>query len=334
LIETFSNFASNTLAGAIDDSQTSIDVANASVFPSPQFRISIDSEIMLVTGVASNTLTVTRGAENTTPAAHDDLATVRQCFTVGAREKWREDNVMVDTFANRPAAGRAGAMFIASDGIAIWRDNGVSWDAYGPINRFTPPPAVANWTFINQGGATAVDLAGSILITDPAHSGNDARLLVRAAPSTPYVITACILPSFDQGDDLDAIPSFGILFRNSGGDVFHNISYGWVNSGTFQATTPWQRAVSEWTSPSTFNTTLITTRRITHSPHVAWLRIADNGTNRTFAISADGVHFETLFTEASNAVFTADQVGLIINNQVDGGTPRFNSSIRLLSWEE
>ncbi len=65
----------STLDGAIDASQTSIDVADGSSFVSGK-HIKIDSEVMLVTGIASNTLTVTRAANFTTAATHADGADV------------------------------------------------------------------------------------------------------------------------------------------------------------------------------------------------------------------------------------------------------------------
>lgn len=69
------NNAATTLAEPLDDSETGVDVTDASVFPADgdcPFHVTVDDEIMTVTGVANNTLTVTRGAESTTPAAHDN----------------------------------------------------------------------------------------------------------------------------------------------------------------------------------------------------------------------------------------------------------------------
>jgi hypothetical protein len=62
--EQFSNDAITTLAATIAASDTSLTVANNLGFPTvPQFRIRIDNEILLVTGVSGATWTVTRAAE-------------------------------------------------------------------------------------------------------------------------------------------------------------------------------------------------------------------------------------------------------------------------------
>lgn len=82
--EKVSNIAQSTLNGAINNSVTSLVVASASTFPtSPQFRIKIDDEIILVTGVSGTTFTVTRGAESTTAASHSNGATVTGVLTAG-----------------------------------------------------------------------------------------------------------------------------------------------------------------------------------------------------------------------------------------------------------
>lgn len=83
LIEAFQNNAITSLNGGINSSVTSITVTSSSAFPaSPsQFRIIIDSEIMLVTYVNGTTWTVERGVESTTPASHSNGAIVTHILT-------------------------------------------------------------------------------------------------------------------------------------------------------------------------------------------------------------------------------------------------------------
>jgi len=71
------NFAETTLAAAITDtSGTSITVTSETSFPAVDFIISIDTEVMLVTNVATTTWTVTRGYEGSTAATHLNGAAV------------------------------------------------------------------------------------------------------------------------------------------------------------------------------------------------------------------------------------------------------------------
>jgi len=63
--------ASTTLSSAINATQTSVTVASATGFPTSQFKIRVDDEVMTVTGGYGTTMwTVTRGASGTTAASH------------------------------------------------------------------------------------------------------------------------------------------------------------------------------------------------------------------------------------------------------------------------
>ena len=72
-----------TLGEALDDSETGVDVA---VGAGERFAagdaIRVDDEVMFVTAVANDTLTVTRGAAGTTAAVHSDAAEVMGIGTV------------------------------------------------------------------------------------------------------------------------------------------------------------------------------------------------------------------------------------------------------------
>jgi len=69
--------ASTTLTAAINATQTSVTVASATGFPSSQFKIRIDDEVMTVTGgYGTTTWTVTRAVSSTTAASHVASQTV------------------------------------------------------------------------------------------------------------------------------------------------------------------------------------------------------------------------------------------------------------------
>lgn len=84
LVERYANEAQTQLNGAIDASQTLIEV-DAAGLPFPpvaQFRIRIEDEILIVIGGAGTTLwTVIRGQEGTTAATHADNSLVTHLVT-------------------------------------------------------------------------------------------------------------------------------------------------------------------------------------------------------------------------------------------------------------
>lgn len=77
------NNAETILSASINSSVTSLTVADASVLPVVPFVITIDNEIMTVTNVVGNVLTVTRGAESTVPTSHLAGVPVENRWTAG-----------------------------------------------------------------------------------------------------------------------------------------------------------------------------------------------------------------------------------------------------------
>ena len=81
MTEYLSNFAITTITQQLSAIATTVYVQDASEFPSVQFRIKIDDELMLVTAKSGNTFTVTRGVESTTAAIHYIGSRVTQVLT-------------------------------------------------------------------------------------------------------------------------------------------------------------------------------------------------------------------------------------------------------------
>lgn len=127
--EKYTNNGTTTLNGAINNSVTSLIVTDATFFPAnPQFRIIIDSEIMIVTGITGGTtFTVTRGAEGTSAASHLNLALVNHIMTAGAMDQIRSDMIQEGLAASRPAAEKIGRLYFSSDTGQVNFDTGSAW---------------------------------------------------------------------------------------------------------------------------------------------------------------------------------------------------------------
>ncbi|MCX6357315.1 MAG: hypothetical protein NT045_05485, partial [Candidatus Aureabacteria bacterium] len=68
---------------------------------------------------------------------------------------------------------------------------------YGPIFAQTKPPAIGTLTWANQGGATATDQNGAILMTAPASAGDNIRFLGKAYPTPPFTFTIGVILDSD-----------------------------------------------------------------------------------------------------------------------------------------
>lgn len=91
-----SNNAVAKLSSNINSSQTSLTVDDASMFPDTPFLVTVNNnrhnmEIMEVSNVSSNTLTVKRAQEGTTAQAHEAGSIVENNFTAGTYQALVEE---------------------------------------------------------------------------------------------------------------------------------------------------------------------------------------------------------------------------------------------------
>lgn len=91
-MENLANNYTTTLAASITSTDTTLTVASATGAPSPNFRILIDNEYLLVTAVSGTTFTVTRAIEGTTAAAHSSAAIIAQIITVAGLLQYITDH--------------------------------------------------------------------------------------------------------------------------------------------------------------------------------------------------------------------------------------------------
>jgi hypothetical protein len=302
LREQLKNNAFTTLNGNINGSTTSVVVTDGSVFPTTgNFRLTVSQEIMLCTARSGNTLTVVRGYEGTGAASHSDLDSIVLSLTAGAVDRWAKDN---DAFwgAARPPLG------VISDG------------AGGILT-------VSDFTWVHQGGATASDQNGTIIMRAPPASGENARILVRTAPSPPWTLIA----AFEGfGIENGGVPTLGVLARQSSSGKFFG---GTINTQA-AGSRIFSFAAYTLASPTLFNSTILDREngRTTPWGRYVWMKLEDDGTDLKFYGSFDGLYWHLLATHDRDSYMTSggpDQFGWYINN--------FNSTswdmlCRLAAW--
>lgn len=320
IIEQFANDCESTLNGAISSSATSLTVTSAATFPtSGNFRVLIDSEIMLVTGVSGNVFTVSRGQEGTTASGHADLATVIQIMTKGAMAAFRSDSVIWNTYANRPAVGAVGRLHLVSDDVTGAYDDGSTWKPFGLVHKFTPP-VDSQFAWVNQGGATLTTSQDGITISAPVSSGDNHRIRKKAAPATPYTITAYIAHNVSAQN----YSAMGLSFRESSSGKLH--SFGFTISGNNNI------ASSKWNSPTSFSADYLMIGQVPTGLRKGsgWLRISDDGTNRKCWLSCDGKNWLCYHSIGRTDWITADEVTFFLN--INNGT--YPGNMTLYSWKE
>lgn len=306
MIERISSLAKTYLAAAITSGALSVQVVDASLFPSQgQFRVVIDSEILIVTAVSGQTWTVTRGAEGTSPAAHTQGAVVTLLFTAGGFSQMETDRCVLDTTANL-SAGLSGRLLMPSDDSSWRYDNGSTLSVWGPKLHKLKTPVLGNFSWTNQGSATVTAFNGGFTMstTDTA-GGTNAHILEKALPTAPYQITLGAIFGC-----MYSINNFGLCWRDSVGGKIVRAGY-YPNNTTGVLTFFHGYYINTTTNDSlNFNNSCMC-----QSNGILWIRLTDDGVNRKSSYSSDGVNFMTIISESNTFYCTPDKIGIFVENQ-------------------
>lgn len=162
MAEQLSNSAASTLSAGIDNIVTSLTVANGTPFPaSGNFRVLIDSELILVGARSGNTLSsLTRGVEATTAASHSSGAAATHILTKLGLTNFIAENSIAQTIADAKgdliagtAADTLSRLAVGADKTVLMADStqatglgwGGAWAAYTPVWASSgTQPAVGN----------------------------------------------------------------------------------------------------------------------------------------------------------------------------------------------
>jgi len=198
------------LAEALDDSETDIDVDDGTLFVATD-RILIDAEVMTVTNVSTNTLTVTRETDNTDAAVHADDSSVyilsRGSFSTAflGAHLW-SNNGVISAFGTSPK--------IVTTGFST-----------ASRNRFTTAhgyKSMTSATASNDGGKFKFTLAsgvhpfrvGSVIrISVNASAVDGAAVVTAVAGSTAFTINKAWVNNNIDGTDnvVSAAEAFAAL---------------------------------------------------------------------------------------------------------------------------
>ena len=294
--ELYSNDPSTTLSGSMTTGASSLAVVSATGFPAgPNFRIRIDNELMLVTGVAGTTWTITRGIEGTTVTSHASGATVNHYLTAGALDQIRADMLMSGGISSLPTSGmRLGDVYFLTDSVYNFaRYNGSAWEYFKDGFKCTPPPLAATLTTtMNTSGITLTDEADGLLVTcNGTGSGSENwGAYLKTYPGSSF--------TFDIGIQmlyLAPVPYsyYGILASNGTAGVVHGAALG---SGVSYGT---QFFNAKYNNTGSYNSnygTLISTATPPVSADAFFLRWMDDlSSTRHMKTSADGLHWYDSF---------------------------------------
>jgi hypothetical protein len=212
----------------------------------------------------------------------------------------------------------------ATDDVLVY--DGAQW-VNGPVPT-TPDfwlfpftaPVDGDFAWVNQGGASVSTFDGGLYLEAPTNASIGWRVRKKAAPSTPYVITAAIIPQMLAV----SFHRIAMLWRdNAGLMITAELSYK-------AATQPPDLIINRWNSATSHNGTTQVGPSLLGQPHLWFIQIADDGANRTAAISFNGLHFTTFYTQTRTTFLTATEVGF----GVDPNNATYKAGLSLVHWDE
>lgn len=325
----FADRYQSTLASGYTSGGGSLIVTSATGLPSSgDFYVLAEAdganteEVLKVTAVSGTTLTVTGAQANTAASDHGSGTVVRgTVWTAGAIAQTKLDivsSMTVAAFDTETSTGTAnpngrGVVYL-SDGIytCVW--NGTAWEYYSGGQLMTRPVSSA-FSWVNQGGASVVTSSGGMFLSLPAGTGTSWRMRVKAAPATPYTVTAHIRPM------ALATGGFGLVFRQSSDGKFAILR---IVTTALESV----KYTNETTVSAGYGGILTLGALLGLEPH--WLRIADNGTSRICSVSSDGINFIPFHTIGRTDFLTANQIGVAATAS-DATNP---VGVMVKSWKE
>lgn len=171
------------------------------------------------------------------------------------------------------------------------------------------PPALASFTWVNQGSSTAAQNGGSgtpILVAIPRTAALNWRLLTMAQPATPYHLSVV----FKCGQNNSNSSTSGIYFRDSVGGKMLGLE---ILTQASVATVRVERITNVTTDSSTQFTNALYNSPMsfafTPNAGAIW-RLRNNGTTLFADWSFDGYNWSNWYSEAVGTWLTPDSVGI------------------------
>lgn len=213
------------------------------------------------------------------------------------------------------AACTANTLRLNTNGPMFQFCSGSTWKNYrvasaGPMTI----PTASQYTVADGTGQT-MTLANSTagLYFTTTGSSDNTSIAYFTAPATPYTFTINWGDESTKGSSTDGTLR-GIGFSDNSNKV--KAFYSYIREGTSSL---WdvQCAITYLSDLNTYSTTATLTSNCFSAVPIKWLRVTDNGTNRLFYSSLDGVNWLQHYSEGNTTDLTTTRLVIIANGLSD-----------------
>lgn len=223
-----------------------------------------------------------------------------------------------DVYANLPAAGSAGVLYLPSDAPVLLVDDGAAWQMFGPLHPLDM--AAAPTTAFNQGSST-ITLEGWGVYIESPNTGSAGTYNVvgveKAYPAAPFVLDMAVMVHATNRQYIGV----GFMARDNGSGRI--VTFGPLGQTGFY--------IQRFTGPTAFGGNDENSEFWMLPQSILWIRFEDDGANIMFSLSADGHHYILFATHPRTYWLAAPtHIGVFLNNQ----TNAYRAACTLISWHE
>lgn len=226
-------------------------------------------------------------------------------------------------YASLPAFGHPGRRYICTDVDLVLEDNGSAWVPVhiGSEGGVPTTPPSSSWTTTTLGSATIAADRDGRLNTCPSAAGDNWRNEYRTlSPTSNYTFTVYLETALYSSN----LSKAALILRNSGSGNFISFGHSY-DTGSFGG---YGIQTIKYSNPTT-GIAIYNSQSVAQLPFglPKWLRVRDDGTNRFFEFSDNGLNWMLHYSVGRTDYITPDQIGWGTDNS-SGQT----ITARLRSW--
>ncbi len=240
-----------------------------------------------------------------------------RCFSAAGRLRTLFDTAAAPTYVQNRLLGRGAA---SGTGIAEAITLGAGLSLTGTVLASTggggtsyTAPALADFTFYNQGGATvatpSVSAFGGIHLTAPALASANAVTVLAKAVTVPYTLVAAYWSNCGLG-----AATFGLIgpcLFDTASTKIYQMRYGSRDTGSGQVVLI--QKFSDHTTPAGTVAGPFGTADVTGENGALWVKLTDDGADRKFYVGSNPDAMTLIYTEASGTYLTPNRIGFAVN---------------------
>ena len=218
-------------------------------------------------------------------------------------------------YSSAPACGLSAFEYLATDSPHMLHCNGASSGQWFLAGAPATPASATSWTWVNQTGATETTQGGSVILAGTPNAGVSYQSLMTAVPPAPYSATACYVGMIPPTASAGA----GLMLSQGTSAASPNVVFVSAYSASAQGAAGIYKDTSFTDGGSPYSGYAFTPPLAPPGSQTCFT-VSDNGTQRKFWYSADGITRILVLATSDTDFITPDHVGVFVDSAFSSQT--------------